>query len=231
MNSWSVDPDHPNTAEKLICMLSAMCDGASSIDSAGFSLYDSSFGHSLANQARKGRPWTEKQASAAVKLIVKYQRQLGGEVFIENWLKKPVFSQKPCTVAATKQVVCNRGDAIFKFNYDNSIISDIKTIRGSYNGVKFYSKWDPNSKVWSVPINEASIGQILSVAKKHQFDIDKELEANLGKVDEAIEESQVMLTLNDNRHIMINDGHIDIYCTNYNIIKEFERELSLNGIS
>lgn len=53
--------------------LSAVCDGALTIDASGFSGTDAVIGHSLARQPRL----TPKQAVIAAKLCRKYQRQLG----------------------------------------------------------------------------------------------------------------------------------------------------------
>lgn len=52
--------------------LASCCDGANKLDHAGFARTDAAFGHGLASQAEL----TQAQALAAVRLIVKYHRQL-----------------------------------------------------------------------------------------------------------------------------------------------------------
>jgi len=53
-------------------ILAGHCDGARSLDGAGFNKMDTEFGHSLANASKL----TQKQARAGMKLLHKYHRQL-----------------------------------------------------------------------------------------------------------------------------------------------------------
>jgi SWI/SNF-related matrix-associated actin-dependent regulator 1 of chromatin subfamily A len=56
--------------------LSAMCDGAQSLDGMGFNKMDASFGHSLAESHKL----TDKQAHYGQKLVRRYQGQLGDDL-------------------------------------------------------------------------------------------------------------------------------------------------------
>lgn len=71
MSAEQVEAVH--TAVKL---LAGMCDGAYTLDGAGFNRLDTSFGHSLANQSSL----SPKQASAAKKMLAKYHRQIPAEL-------------------------------------------------------------------------------------------------------------------------------------------------------
>ncbi len=62
-----------HTAVKL---LAGICDGAYTLDGAGFNRLDTSFGHSLAER----ETLTPKQASAAKKMLAKYHRQIPAEL-------------------------------------------------------------------------------------------------------------------------------------------------------
>jgi len=86
MAEWVSEPSRV-TAERMIMQLAGVCNGASTHDSLGFSKLDTAFGHSLASRAAQGRAWTHKQAAAALKLIVKYSRQLGGKAVIQAWMQ------------------------------------------------------------------------------------------------------------------------------------------------
>lgn len=59
-----------------IRFLSDACDGARSVDGAGFSKFDAKFGHSLASRAHLRHGWTFPQIIAAYKLAWRYRRQL-----------------------------------------------------------------------------------------------------------------------------------------------------------
>ena len=58
--------------------LSDLCDGAHSVDGAGFSKYDAHFGHVLAQKSYKQFGWTFKMTVAAYKLAWRYRKQLAG---------------------------------------------------------------------------------------------------------------------------------------------------------
>jgi len=57
-------------------ILAGHCDGARSLDGAGFNKMDTEFGHSLANAPGL----TQKQAKAGLKLVTKYHRQLPADL-------------------------------------------------------------------------------------------------------------------------------------------------------
>jgi hypothetical protein len=59
--------------------LSAMCDGARSLDGSGFSMIDTHIGKSLA----AAYSLSAKQAALGRKILIKYKRQLGEELYIK----------------------------------------------------------------------------------------------------------------------------------------------------
>ena len=119
------------TAERMIMTLAGVCNGASTWDGAGFSKMDVSFGHSLAERASQGRTWSVKQASAALKLITKYSRQLGGKEEVRDWMQAPNFAQLPqeaAVKAADRKLMSQEQLAVFKFSYSVEIVNVIKQI-------------------------------------------------------------------------------------------------------
>ena len=232
MNTEVIDAARKNTAEDMICILAGMCDGAHQTDGAGFSKLDTNFGHSLASHVANGKSWTEKQANAALSLISKYHRQLGGKEFIDQWIKSPVFKYPPNTntpvdKAKTDRILSSQDKpAVFKFNYDMAIVTAIKSIKGEHRDKKFWAAWDQTSKTWTVPVNETSIGMIMDVAEKFEFQIEERFISYLEKVQEKTAESRTMLSLNDNRNIVLAGDIIMISVTDASILEEFERELN-----
>lgn len=59
-------------AHQCMKLLAGVCDGANSLDENGFAKFDTAFGHSLAERASL----SQAQAACAIKLAVKYRRQL-----------------------------------------------------------------------------------------------------------------------------------------------------------
>jgi hypothetical protein len=237
MDGWIVDPNSPHTAEWMICHLAGVCNGASTWDGAGFSKVDAAFGHSLAERAMASRPWTIKQSIAALKLIRKYQRQLGGKEFIDNWMARPVFRYEPIDPAnkpassgstgQTNRILSSKDNiAVFRFPYDNDIVQTIKAkLKGEHRGKKFWPSWDPSSKAWTLPVNESSIIAIMEVAREFSFDIEQRFKDYEEKIREKIEEDRAMLILNGGRNIVLAGDEIVISVDNAAIMEEFEKNL------
>jgi len=237
MENWHVDPFATTTAEALICSLAGVCNGASTWDGSGFSKLDASFGHSLADKAANSRPWTTKQALAALKLVRKYRKQLGGDDFINKWLETPVFKMTPADQAFTKatdhpnsrKLYSQDQNAIFTFVYDADLVSAIKTtLKGEHKSKRFWASWDPIAKSWSVPVNETSIWNIMELAERFDFEIEPRFVDYFDKVKEKTAESRTMLAVNDGRHIVLVDDTIMISVNNAAILEEFENELGIS---
>lgn len=235
-SSWRVDATASPTVESMIIGLAGMCDGAHAIDGAGFNRLDTAFGHSLAQQARQGKAWSDKQAEAALKLIQKYQGQLGGKNYISSWLKTPVFRNQPISKAVPnvnlgtgtrtdRKLTSIGSDAIFTFGYDTKILADIKTIRGVHQGKKFWASWNPEKKFWSIPVNETSINLIMSVAIAHNFTIEQRFTDYVQKVRAKTMESNTYLVLSEANPVSISGGMLVIAVNNAAILEEFEKEL------
>lgn len=228
MQNWIHDPNAERTAESMIRLLANRCNHASSLDGAGFSMNDASFGHSLAQQSASGRPWTEKQAAAALRIIAKYSGQLGGREAIQQWLKNPVFENMPRTGKAQVQrrISCSDGVVMFSFAYDTELVN---TIKGTFskNERNLRPWFDPATKNWYIRLSPKTVDGISEIAKRHGFEIDVDLQEHLDDVIERTSESRTMLVLNDGRHVVLNDTHITIAVDDLSIMQEFERALGI----
>ena len=239
MQNWCVNPQG-NTAERMIMTLAGMCNGASSWDGAGFSKMDTAFGHSLAERAAQGRAWTEKQAQGALKLINKYRRQIGGEAAIKAWMQSPVFAVMPLSdqerqrSAQNQRRLTSRDQlAVFQFPYDARLVSAIKGIRGEHKGKRFWAAWDAAQRVWTVPVNETSIQQIMTLAREWEFAIEERFETYYSRVIDklqavagAAEESRVVTTLGYQQGVSVEDGTITIVHPDAQVLAEFRAALA-----
>lgn len=235
MHNWCVDPTVP-TAEHMICQLANACNGASTHDASGFSKMDVAFGHSLAQRAKLGRPWTIKQAAGAVKLIRRYQRQLGGADVISQWITHPNFAQMPVDAspaAPNRKLVSELNMAMFQFDFDRDIVSAVKQIRGAHKGEKFWASWDASKKTWLVPVNESSICPIIKVAQDWQFDVEPRFEiyhnrvtAKLAHVMEAAEESRVGTALGMEPGVCVTEQHIEVVHSDPMVLSQFKEMLA-----
>jgi len=238
MSNWVEDSAVRDTAESFLISLAGVCDGAATRDSVGFSGADTAFGHSLANQALSGRTWSVRQADIALKLVRKYQKQLGGKKYIDAWLARPVFrnlpgkaipTQSATTVAPSNDRKLDRADgtAVFTFKYSADVLADIKTIKGEHKGKKFWAAWQAESKQWHVPVNETSIVQIMQVATRWEFETHPRFAEYLKQVQEKTASSRMMLVMNDNLNVSVVGGMIQVAVDDAAILREFKQELGL----
>lgn len=238
MQNWRVDPSAPQTVEGMIMMLAGVCDGARQHDGQGFSGADTEFGHSLAQRAQQGRPYTVKQAQGALKLVNKYRRQLGGPAVVQAFLSNPVFRMQPLDPAAPasaasvpaktldRELVSRDKLAVFKFRYDAELVAALKTIRGSHGDKRFYASWDPQGKVWTVPVNPTSIWLIMDVAERFRFAVEERFNEYVRKLRINTDDSRMMLALNGGQNIVVDDGMITIAIADPAIFKEFQDALA-----
>jgi hypothetical protein len=236
MQDYMIDPQATNSAERMIQSLAGVCDGAATLDGQGFSGFDASFGHSLAHQSLDGRAWTVKQAAAAVKMIRKYQRQLGGKAVIDAWMQRPIFNMDLYDPSAPKIDVTGKpaandrkltmnaaNQAVFKFGYNADIVAAIKTINGVYNGRKYWAAWNGTEKNWSVPVNADSIAKIKNVIHKFEFEADESFTKYTNQFEDAAQEDRFVLVLNDGRNVTVINDEVEIAFPDMDVIDQYAK--------
>lgn len=219
------------TAEHMIQQLAGMCNGAATWDSAGFSKTDVQFGHSLAQQAAQGRAWSMKQASAALKMITKYSRQLGGKEAVRDWMQAPNFAIMPRAPGGARDHRMLKSDlqqAVFEFKFQAELVAQIKQIRGNHKGEKYWASWHADTRTWRVPVNAHSIMQIMQVARDWEFEIEERFEIyyskvmeRLSEVKEAAEESRVAHALGMTQEVSVSDHHVQIVHADPHVLEQF----------
>lgn len=226
------------TAERMIQQLAGVCNGAATWDGAGFSKMDVSFGHSLAQRASQGRAWTQKQAVAALKLITKYSRQLGGKDQVRDWMQAPNFAIMPADASAATKVMDRKLTsqdqlAVFRFSYVPELVAAVKAIRGEHKGKRFGTRWDPAHKMWLCEVNETSILQIMQLARDWEFEIEERFEsyysrvqAKLDHVREAAAESNMLTNLGGEAGVMVYGDRIQIVHGDASVLAEFKEVLA-----
>jgi len=237
MSNWKVDPAAPHTVEGMICQLANNCDGARQHDQQGFSGADTEFGHSLAQRAQQGRPFTLKQAQAALKMVNRYRRQLGGAELVRGFLETPVFKMAPLDPTSPvshaeakphnpRRLLSEDKTAVFQFPYSPEVVESLKAIRGEHKGERYRAQWEPSRKVWLVPVNETSIWAIMDVADRFEFEVEARFTTYLERVREKTQESRVHLVLNGGQHVTLADDTLVVSVDNAAILKEIEDALT-----
>lgn len=241
MKNYKVDAAAAVTVERMLQQLAGVCDGAASLDGQGFSAHDVAFGHSLANQSQRGQAWTVKQAACALALVRKYQRQLGGKQFIDQFLNQPVFAcepidhTKPIGGTAESSSTSDRmillhdtNNFSIKFKYNAALVSAIKQhFRKQHHGRTFWASW--TGTCWTVPLNATSYQLLQQFAAEHQFSVSKQVHAAadaFAQADAAQQHDAALLRLNDGCNVTLVGNEMVVAIEDPTTMQQFVKYLA-----
>lgn len=132
--------------------------------------YDVSFVDSAAIQVCGGVALTDRQATLAERLIVKYERQLRklGIEQPEEFKYKLGIRKLDRTSSLTKD-----GDVmVLKFPYNEALIKQVRNIANDAQG---RVEWNKDLKVWEIGITEFNVSWAVALCQAVHIAIDKEV--------------------------------------------------------
>ena len=156
-------------------MLYSVCDGANEKDGVGFSSTDSPFASRLC--AIPFEKWTEPMLYEAWQMLAKYRSQLLFNNIEYNQLPVPVKPEKLTgkddakrlrqEMSGIKKCHISSGirDFVVGFPYDEQILSAIKSVKGA--------RWNPEGKVWNVPLE--SFEELVLFSRTFDFSMDDDI--------------------------------------------------------
>jgi hypothetical protein len=148
--------------------------------------YDNSFLDSVTDATLGGTALTDRQAELAVKLILKYTRQLGTQgIAVEN-VSPPSYRKALRIIDRTRTVVLENGELHLKFPYDTKIIEQIKSVSKDGQGRTMF---DRDHKVWKVALTEYNVNWVYEFAKANQFDVAPEVSSFMDRILECEKEN------------------------------------------
>lgn len=132
--------------------------------------YDVSILESLANQTiEHNRPYTQKQSQLAIKLIVKYRKQLSKLIVITDDPDQIQFRLGIRVVDQSKTIKIVDDKIQVKFPYNVEHIKSIKTLATSGYGS---AEFNHEQKIWQLGITEYAINYIVAFGHSQLFEID-----------------------------------------------------------
>jgi hypothetical protein len=148
--------------------------------------YDNSFLDSVTDATLGGTALTDRQAELAVKLILKYTRQLATHgIAVEN-VSPAKYRKALRIIDRTRSVVFENGELHLKFPYDLKVIEQIKTASKDGQGSTMF---DRDHKVWKVALTEYNVNWVYEFAKANQFDISPEVNSFMDRILECEKEN------------------------------------------
>ena len=134
--------------------------------------YDTDVLNSMSTAANEGRALTEKQGELAVKIVIKYKRQLcakGIDV-------APIEENAQWRIALRKMDYTRRlsviGDEIvLNFPYSTELIDELRTFRRDSQGS---GEWDKDNKQWRFALTEYNLVWLTTWAETREFEFNDE---------------------------------------------------------
>jgi hypothetical protein len=158
--------------------------------------FDSSFMNNMAGQIGQGNSLTEKQATASLKILKKYQKSLSACIIgnIADALANPKF-KFPFRVINKKNLISivpypafNKAIKV-EFPYNQELIDNIKKSKSP----NISSQWNAEQKAWIFNLHETSIKLVKDIFQK--FETDEEFKKYSQQIDEITDRMESYIPL------------------------------------
>jgi len=134
--------------------------------------YDVAFLDSVTDSTILGTALTDRQAELAVKLLVKYQRQLASKGVHVDPDRLPKFRLPLRKVDRSRRAWIQDNVVQVQFPYDTALIADFKELAKTSQGRVFYK---PESRLWHMDITEYNVNWVVAWGRARGIEIAPEL--------------------------------------------------------
>jgi len=130
--------------------------------------YDVQILSSMSQATQSGRPLTDRQAELAVKLVLKYRKQLEKLDIDVGPVESPTFRLGIRQIDRRRLLQIEDNSIVLKFPYDTTLINDLRDLSKISQG-----RWqfDAANRSWSLAITETNVVAANGFAQNHQFEI------------------------------------------------------------
>jgi hypothetical protein len=141
--------------------------------------YDTSFLDDLTGSTLAGTSMTDRQAQLAVKIILKYQRQLASKGIDVTPCTNPKYRKSLRYLDRSKRIWSDGSNIYLRFPYDSNMITQLRELLKARQGSAHFDK---ENKVWVIAVSEYNINFTVSWAKGHNFEVDQPIEQYLEEI-------------------------------------------------
>lgn len=131
--------------------------------------YDVNILNSMAAATMDGRALTDKQAELAVKMVLKYRKQLEKVGIDVSPAETPQFRLGIRTIDRRRLLYIDGDHIVLQFPYDTKMIDDIRDLAKISQGTW---RFQQEPKVWRLAITETNVIAAHGFATNHQFEIE-----------------------------------------------------------
>ena len=135
--------------------------------------YDTDFLDSVTDATLGKHPLTDRQADLAVKLILKYQRQLAQKGVDVTPMQQPRYRLPLRHIDRTRRADLVNQQIILRFPYDSTLIQQLRDLLQMRQGSAMFDK---SKKEWQIAVSEFNVNFVVTWANANQFIIDSALQ-------------------------------------------------------
>jgi hypothetical protein len=154
--------------------------------------YDTDVLNSMSTTANEGRALTEKQGALAVKIVIKYKRQLAAKGIDVAPVEEQVTWRMPLRkLDYTRKIALHDDKIMVQFPFDSVLIDSLRDFRKESQG---HGEWNKENKTWSFALTEYNLVWLTTWAQQNNFEIDQEL-AQLNSIVAKVEKTPYAIEL------------------------------------
>lgn len=143
--------------------------------------YDVSVLESMSDTILRGGALTERQGELAVKIILKYKRQLAAKSIDVTPVEQPKWKVPLRKMDYSRRLSIENDKLMLKFPYSTQFIEDIRTFSKDSQGS---SKWNKDTKIWEIGLTEYNLSWMYTWASSNGFEIGSEVSALMKQITE-----------------------------------------------
>ena len=144
--------------------------------------YDVKVLESMTDTVTSNLALTERQGDLALKIILKYERQLAHKGVSVEPVKKPHWRTALRKMDYSRRLDIENDKLVLKFPFDNDLIASIRSFTKESQGS---TNWDKDTKVWSIGLTEYNLSWMHTWAQANKFEIGDEVNGLMNLVTEA----------------------------------------------
>jgi hypothetical protein len=134
--------------------------------------YDVGFIESVTDTTIMGGAMTDRQAELALKIILKYQKQLAQHGVDVSTISVPRYRKPLRVIDRVSSCWIEDNMVLVKFPYDQNLIAEFRELVKESQGE---ARFDRERKVWFVAMTEFNVNFVVTWAGTRQFDVSTEL--------------------------------------------------------
>ena len=141
--------------------------------------YDVQILSSMSAATQSGRALTDRQAELAVKIILKYRKQLEKLEIDVAAVENPQFRLGIRTIDRRKLLYIQDGHIVLQFPYDTKLIDDLRDLAKLSQGAWRFAS---GPKAWRLAITETNVIAANGFAENHEFEVSEEFKTYVQEV-------------------------------------------------